>query len=136
MDPWKIFGIVVMCIIALGFTAHIAWTVHLYYFNKEVAATKVRNKEMLQKAIDTKDISYCKETTWESGCVVRVGQKWNDVSVCGNPGNMTTVDENFIFFCHAAVLNNVSMCSNLSKMYKGYCKDYVEDRNRPVEVFD
>jgi hypothetical protein len=136
VETAKVVGIVIICIFALWFVLQIIWNVHLYYFEKEKAEDRAKSDEFYQKALETKDVSYCKQTLWESGCVVRVGQRWNDSRVCGDFGNLTTVDENFIFFCHAAVFNNISMCANLSNMYKGYCKDYVEDRNKPMEAFD
>lgn len=143
METAKILGIIVICFFAIIFTMSIAWRIHLYYFEKEKAADKARSDEFYHKALETKDVSYCKQTLWESGCVVKVGQKWNDISVCGLPelgapkeANIS-VEKAFKIFCQAAVLNNISICEEFPERYQGSaCRGYVHDRNRPREVFD
>jgi len=143
VEAAKVIGIIVICIFALGIAAHVAWQIHSYYFEKEKAENKARSDEFYHKALETKDVSYCKNTAWESGCVVKVGQKWNDITVCGLPEMGNPKKENisneevFKIYCQAAVLNNESICDEFpEKFHHSLCKGYVYDRNRPREVFD
>lgn len=143
VEAAKVVGIIVICFIAISITASVAWQIHSYYFEKEKAENKARSDEFYHKALETKDVSYCKQTAWDSGCVVKVGQKWNDITVCGLPelGNPKdaniTSEKAFKIYCQAAILNNLTICNEFPEKYQqSLCIGYVNDRNRPREVFD
>jgi len=132
----KVSTIIVICLVIVVFVINVSWVIYDYHFEKSVQLEKERSKEFLQLALETKNISFCKQTKWESGCIVLVGQKYQDIAVCGSPELDLNNTDRMQTFCQIAVLNNKSMCYEMESGLQNLCAGYVSTRNKPNQVFN
>jgi len=113
----KITAIVIFSIAILG---QIILAITDAQWEKNHAEWEENHEQLLQSALETGDVSYCEKQKYKLGCVVMVGQKYNDITVCEQAYGAKSFTE---VGCEAAVQGDQSYCEqHLNESELKYCK--------------
>ena len=127
----KILYIVLIITAVIYFIFALINYIYEVNWQKENRAYELKYKEILERAIETKDVNLCKNHNFRLKCVVEVGKSLNDISVCSEFYSKELQIET----CIASILDDESYCeNNLTDLNVKTCKESLYGLKNNVQI--